>query len=42
MTPDVVVDLDDEQYALLYYNALERADDPQFQAAIDTLTQKIS
>ena len=42
VTPDVVVNLDDEQYALLYYNALERADDPQFQAAIDTLTQKIS
>ena len=42
VTPDIVVDLDDEQYALLYYNALERADDPQFQAAIDTLTQKIS
>lgn len=42
VTPDVVVDLDDEQYALLYYNALEQADDPQFQAAIDTLTQKIS
>ena len=40
--PDVVVDLDDEQYALLYYSALEQADDPQFQAAIDTLTQKIS
>lgn len=42
VTPDVVVDLDDEQYALLYYNALEQADDPQFQAANDTLTQKIS
>lgn len=42
VTPDVVVDLDDEQYALLYYNALEQADDPQFQAAIDTVTQKIS
>ena len=42
VTPDVVVDLDDEQYALLYYNALEQADDPQFQAAIVTLTQKIS
>lgn len=42
VTPDVVVDLDDEQYALLYYNALEQTDDPQFQAAIDTLTQKIS
>ena len=42
VTPDVVVDLDDEQYALLYYSALEQADDPQFQAAIDTLTQKIS
>ena len=42
VTPDVVVDLDDEQYALLYYNALQQADDPQFQAAIDTLTQKIS
>ena len=42
VTPDVVVDLDDEQYALLYYNALEQADDPQFQATIDTLTQKIS
>ena len=42
VTPDVVVDLDDEQYALLYYNALEQADDPQFQAAIDTLTQNIS
>lgn len=42
VTPDVVIDLDDEQYALLYYNALEQADDPQFQAAIDTLTQKIS
>ena len=42
VTPDVVVNLDDEQYALLYYSALEQADDPQFQAAIDTLTQKIS
>ena len=42
VTPDVVVDLDDEQYTLLYYNALDRADDPQFQAAIDTLTEKIS
>ena len=42
VTPDVVVDLDDEQYALLYYGALERDEDPQFQAALDTLTQEIS
>lgn len=42
ITPDVEIDLDDEQYALLYYDALDRADDPQFQAAIETLTQKIS
>ena len=42
VTPDVEIDLDDEQYALLYYDALEREEDPQFQAALDMLTQKIS
>ena len=42
VTPDVVIDLDDTQYALLYYHQLEQAEDPQFQAAIDTLKQKIS
>lgn len=42
ITPDVELDLDDEQYSLLYYNMLDRADDPQFQAAIEALTQKIS
>ena len=42
VTPDVVIDLDDTQYALLYYHQLEQAEDPQFQAAIYTLKQKIS
>lgn len=42
ITPDVELDLDDEQYAQLYYGVLEREDDPQFQAAIDELTQNIS
>ena len=38
ITPDVELDLDDEQYALLYYGQLEAADDPQLQAAIDVLS----
>ena len=37
VTPDVVVDLPDEEYAKLYYKQLEQADDAQLKAALESL-----
>ena len=37
VTPDVEIALDEEAFALLYYDALERAEDDQLQAALDLL-----
>ncbi len=42
VTPDQVVELDDEQYFYLGYNMLEQEEDLQLQAAIKTLSAKIS
>lgn len=42
VTPDAVVELDEEAEVRLYYGMLEMADDAQFQAAIALLNQKIS
>ena len=42
ITPDVIVDLDYEDYAALYYGTLDKADDEQLQAAINVLLTKIS
>lgn len=37
ITPDVVVEVTDEEYSLIYSSALEVEDDPQIQAAIEAL-----
>lgn len=37
LTPDVQVDVDDETYAAIYAAILDPAEDPQIQAAIETL-----
>ena len=42
VTPDVSVELSDEDGMLLYYGRLEKADDAQLQAAIREITQKLS
>ena len=42
ITPDVVIDLSNEDYAALYYSSLEPADDEQLQAAVEVLLDKIS
>ena len=42
ITPDVVVDLDDEDFMALYYSRLEPAEDEQLQAAVEVLLDKIS
>ncbi len=42
ITPDIEVEMEDEQYYSLYYNLLEKADDGQLQAAIAALKEKIS
>ncbi len=42
ITPDVEVDLDDDDFYALYYGTLEQAEDEQLQAAIDVLAAKIS
>lgn len=42
VTPDTVVDLDDESYSLLFYSALDDADDGQLQTALQELRQKMS
>lgn len=42
VTPDVVLDLSDEDYMALYYSGLEPADDEQLQAAVELLLDKMS
>ena len=42
ITPDVVMDLSLEDYEALFYGTLEQADDEQLQAALQTLTEKVS
>lgn len=42
VTPDVIVELDEQQYAELYYGLLEKEDDLQLQAAIQAVAEKIS
>ena len=42
VTPDVIVELDEQQYAELYYGLLEKEDDLQLQAAIRAVAEKIS
>ena len=42
ITPDIVCELSDEDYADLYYGLLEKEDDEQLQQALDALRQKIS
>lgn len=37
ITPDIEVDVTDEQYAMLYYNQLPMDEDPQMQAALEAL-----
>lgn len=37
VTPDITVEVDDETYAALYYEQVEKADDAQLQAAISAL-----
>lgn len=39
VTPDVPVEVDDETYMKIYYEQLEKEDDPQLQAAISALLQ---
>ncbi len=42
VTPDVIVELSDEDDAKLSYGQLEKTDDAQLQAAIHEITQKLS
>ena len=42
ITPDVLVDLSDEDYAALYYGQLAPEDDAQLQAALELLREKIA
>ena len=42
VTPDLVMDLSDEDYTALYYSALEPEDDEQLQAAVEILLEKIA
>ena len=42
ITPDVVIDLSDEDFGALYYGRLEPAEDEQLQAAVEVLLDKIS
>ena len=42
VTPDVIVELSEENSAKLSYGRLEKADDAQLQAAIREITQKLS
>ena len=42
ITPDVELDLSDEDYAALYYRQLAQADDAQLQAALALLREKIA
>ena len=40
ITPDVVVEVDDETYAAIYARTLDPTEDPQIQAALDALKTK--
>ena len=40
ITPDVVVPVDEETAAAIYYDQLEPEDDPQIQAALELLEKK--
>ena len=42
ITPDIELDLSEEEYAMLYTKTLEKSDDPQLQAAIRALGENIS
>lgn len=42
ITPDIELDLSEEEYAKLYTQTLEKSDDPQLQAAIRALGENIS
>lgn len=42
ITPDIELDLSEEEYAKLYTKTLEKSDDPQLQAAIRALGENIS
>lgn len=42
VTPDVELDLSDDDYLALYMGTLEHADDAQLQAAVRLLREKIS
>lgn len=42
ITPDVEIDLSDENYAALYYSQLAAEDDAQLQAALELLLDKIA
>lgn len=37
LTPDITVDIDEEQYLQIYYGNVEPKDDPQIQAAVEAL-----
>lgn len=39
ITPDISVDLDDEQFAKLYYGVLPMEEDPQMQAALEAVRE---
>ena len=40
VTPDIVVEVDEETYLNLYYEKVEKAEDAQLQAAISALAQE--
>jgi len=42
VTPDVVMDLNDEDYTALYYSSLKPEDDEQLLAAVEVLLDKIA
>ena len=42
ITPDVEIDLSDENYTALYYSQLAAEDDAQLQAALELLLDKIA
>ena len=42
ITPDVEIDLSDENYAALYYSQLAAEEDAQLQAALELLLDKIA
>ncbi len=39
ITPDITVEVDDETFAMIYYNRVDPAEDPQVQAAWEYLTK---